>query len=92
MRTFTVECGVIRLNTHLCSSINVEHMLSRVLMGKMFGQPLDDHLIKWKLGLLWKNEEGGSRFKEPDGQSITRLRPSSRSGNSFLVGNPNHLD
>lgn len=35
--------------------------------------------------------EGGSRFKEPDGQSITRLGPSSRSGNSFLVGNPNHL-
>lgn len=36
-------------------------------------------------------QEGGSRFKKPDGQSIARLGPSSRSGNSFLVGNPNHL-
>ncbi|KAB2602379.1 hypothetical protein D8674_003384 [Pyrus ussuriensis x Pyrus communis] len=24
-------------------------------MGNMFGQPLDAHLIKWKLGLLWNN-------------------------------------
>lgn len=31
-------------------------MLSRVLTGKMLGQPLDARLIKWKLGLLWKNE------------------------------------
>lgn len=27
-------------------------------------------------------------YIDPDGQSITRLGPSSRSGNSFLVGNP----
>lgn len=37
MSNFTMECGVTRVNTHLCSSINVEHMLSRVFMGKMFG-------------------------------------------------------
>lgn len=34
-------------------------------------------------------------YIDPDGQSITRLGPqlhrSSRSGNYFLVGNPNHL-
>lgn len=25
-------------------------------MGNMFGQPLEARLIKWKLGLLWKND------------------------------------
>ncbi|TQD71978.1 hypothetical protein C1H46_042485 [Malus baccata] len=35
--TFTMDRGVIRVNTNLCSSINVEHMQSRVLMGKMYG-------------------------------------------------------
>ncbi|KAB2609080.1 hypothetical protein D8674_012248 [Pyrus ussuriensis x Pyrus communis] len=56
MNTFIIERGVTRINAQLCLSINVEHMFSRVLIGKMFGQPLDAHLIKWKLGLLWKNE------------------------------------
>lgn len=32
--TFTMEREAIRVNTTLCSSLNVEH---RVLMGKLFG-------------------------------------------------------
>lgn len=35
--TFTMERGAIRVNTTLCSFLNVEHMQSRVLMGKLFG-------------------------------------------------------
>lgn len=35
--TFTIEKAVTRVNTNLCSSINVEHMQSRMLIGKMFG-------------------------------------------------------
>ncbi|KAB2605770.1 hypothetical protein D8674_005487 [Pyrus ussuriensis x Pyrus communis] len=35
--TFTIEKVVTRVNTNLCSSINVEHMQSRMLIGKMFG-------------------------------------------------------
>lgn len=54
--TFTMERGVTRVNINLCSTINVKHMRSRVFMGKMFGQPLKARLIKWKLGLLWRNE------------------------------------
>lgn len=46
MSTFTMERGVTRVNTHLWSSINVEHMFSRVFRGKMFGQPFVARLIK----------------------------------------------
>ncbi|KAM1284653.1 hypothetical protein ACFX15_027057 [Malus domestica] len=52
----TLEQGVTRVSTNLCSTLNVEHMQARVLMGNMFGQPLEARLIKWKLGLLWKND------------------------------------
>lgn len=54
--TFTMEKGVTRVSTTLYSTVNVEHMQARVMRGKMFGQPLKARLIKWKLGLIWKND------------------------------------
>ncbi|KAM1717240.1 hypothetical protein ACFX11_025100 [Malus domestica] len=51
-----MEIGVTKVSTTLTSTLNAEHMLSRILMGKMLGQPLEARLIKWKLRLLWKNK------------------------------------
>lgn len=54
--TFTMEKEVTRVNTNLCSLINVEYMQSWVLIRKMFGQHLDAHFTNWKQSLFWKNE------------------------------------
>ncbi|TQD94433.1 hypothetical protein C1H46_019923 [Malus baccata] len=55
MGTFTMERGVTRVSTSLCSALNVEHIQSKILMGMMFRQHLEARLIKWKLGMLWKS-------------------------------------
>lgn len=55
--TFTMKHEVTRVSTTLCSTLNVEHMKSRVLIGRMFGQHLEARLIKWKLGLLWNKNK-----------------------------------
>lgn len=53
--TFIMKRGVTRVSITLCSNLNVEHMKSCVLVGRMFSQHMEARLIKWKLGLLWKN-------------------------------------
>lgn len=51
--TFTLESEVTRVSTSLCLSLNVEHMESKVLMGKLVGKQIEARTIKWKLGLTW---------------------------------------
>lgn len=87
MITFTVERGVTRLNTHLFFSINVEHMLSRVLMGKMFGQPLNARLIKWKLRLLWKNEVNNTFYLDHFGRKWFALEFTDEDDLKFVLKN-----
>ncbi|KAM1180462.1 hypothetical protein ACFX13_019877 [Malus domestica] len=38
MGTFTLESGVTRVSTSLYSSLNVKHMESKVLIGKLVGK------------------------------------------------------
>ncbi|KAM1349446.1 hypothetical protein TB1_003563 [Malus domestica] len=87
MSTFTMECGVTRMNTHLCSSINVGHMLSRVLIGKMFGQPLDARLIKWKLGFLWKKEVKNTFYLDHFGRKWFALEFTDEDDLKFVLKN-----
>lgn len=87
LSTFTMERGVIRVNTHLVSSINVDHMLSRVLMGKMIGQPLDARLIKWKLGLLWKNEVKNTFYLDHCGRKWFALEFTDEDDLNFILNN-----
>ncbi|KAM1149840.1 hypothetical protein ACFX15_029435 [Malus domestica] len=49
--TFTLESGVTRVSTSLYSNLKVEHMETRVLMGKLVGKQIEARTIKWKLGL-----------------------------------------
>lgn len=63
-----MERGVTKVNATIYSDMNVEHMKSRVLMGNKFGQPLEARLIKWKLGLLWRNEVKSNFFLDHYGR------------------------
>ena len=87
MSTFTMDRGVTRVNTHLCLSINVEHMLSRVFMGKLFGQPLDARLIKWKLRLLWKNEVKSTFYLDHLGRKWFALEFTDEDDLKFVIKN-----
>lgn len=87
LSTFTMERGVTRVNTHLVSSINVDHMLSKVLMGKMFGQPLDARLNKWKLGLSWKNEVKNTFYLDHCGRKWFPLEFTDEDDLKFVLNN-----
>lgn len=49
-----MENGVTRVHTNQVSSITVEHMKARVVMGRMFRISLQEEVIKMKLGVSWK--------------------------------------
>lgn len=51
--TFTLESGVTEVSTSLYSNLNVKHMETKVLIGKLMGKQIEARTIKWKLGLTW---------------------------------------
>lgn len=55
-----MEICLAMVTTNLYSSLNVEHMQSRVLKGSLWGKQLDTRAIKCKLGFTW-----GSDIKNP---------------------------
>lgn len=60
VRTFALENGGTRVSTSFYFNLNVEHMQSRLLMGKLVGKQFDVRTIKWEFGLAL-----GSKGQKP---------------------------
>ncbi|KAB2626051.1 hypothetical protein D8674_017711 [Pyrus ussuriensis x Pyrus communis] len=56
-------------------------------MGKMFGQNLDTRLIKWKLGLLWKNEVNNTFYLDHFGRKWFALEFMDKDDLKFVMKN-----
>ncbi|KAB2625999.1 hypothetical protein D8674_017659 [Pyrus ussuriensis x Pyrus communis] len=53
---FIMERGVTRVDINIISTINVEHMKTRLLMGKMFEKPKKGKVIHRELALSWTED------------------------------------